>query len=100
LTSERITAERFELLDARGSLRLVTDAVHEDDALCLALASRALWARFPPRPAGGAHVGVWVRTRDVTVVGGTVCGWRGRGAWTTGRGQGRAQIGICGISPR
>jgi hypothetical protein len=63
LTSERITAERFELLDARGSLRLVTDAVHEDDALCLALASRALrdalWARFPPRPAGGAPDRPW-----------------------------------------
>ena len=39
------------LLDAHGSLRLVTDLVHEDDALCLALACRALrdalWARFP-----------------------------------------------------
>ena len=29
----------FALLDARGSLRLVTDAVHEDDTLCL-IASR------------------------------------------------------------
>jgi hypothetical protein len=49
-------AGRFELLDARGSLRLVTDAVHEDDALCLALTCRALrdtlWERFPRRPAG------------------------------------------------
>jgi hypothetical protein len=40
----------FGLLDARGSLRLVTDAVHEDDALCLALTCRALrdslWARY------------------------------------------------------
>ena len=48
----------FSLLDARGSLRLVTDAVHEDDALCLALTCRALrdalWARFPRRPAGDA----------------------------------------------
>jgi hypothetical protein len=44
----------FALLDARSSLRLVTDAVHEDDALCLALACRplrdALWARFPQVP--------------------------------------------------
>ena len=43
----------FSLLDARGSLRLVTDAVHEDDALCLALTCRALrdalWARYPRR---------------------------------------------------
>jgi hypothetical protein len=41
----------FALPDARGSLRLVTDVVHQDDALCLALACRplrdALWARFP-----------------------------------------------------
>jgi hypothetical protein len=29
----------FALLDARGSLRLVTDAVHEDDTQCL-IASR------------------------------------------------------------
>jgi hypothetical protein len=27
----------FVLLDTHASLRLVTDAVHEDDALCLAL---------------------------------------------------------------
>jgi hypothetical protein len=44
----------FALLDAHGSLRLATDAVHEDDALCLALACRALrdalWARFPQMP--------------------------------------------------
>ena len=73
----------FNLLDARGSLRLVTDAVHEDDALCLALTCRALrdalWARFPRRPAGDAHVGVRVRTRDAAVVG-TV----GRFAWARG----------------
>jgi hypothetical protein len=37
-----LLASPFALLDARGSLRLVTDAVHEDDALCLALACRAL----------------------------------------------------------
>ena len=44
----------FALLDARGSLRLVTDAVDQDDALCLALACRplrdALWARSPQVP--------------------------------------------------
>jgi hypothetical protein len=46
------------LLDSHGCLRLVTDAVHEDDALCLALTCRALrdalWARFPRRPASDA----------------------------------------------
>jgi hypothetical protein len=49
------TGSPLGLLDARGSLRLVTDAVHLDDVLCLALTCRALrdalWARFPPRPA-------------------------------------------------
>jgi hypothetical protein len=39
----------FELLDVRGSLRLVADAVHEDDMLCLALTCRALlWYKKPP----------------------------------------------------
>jgi hypothetical protein len=77
-------AGRFELLDARGSLRLVTDAMHEDDALCLTLTCRAmrdaLRERFPRRPAGcGAHAGARVRTRDAAVVG-TV----GRLAWARG----------------
>jgi Leucine-rich repeat (LRR) protein len=61
----------FALLDARGSLRLVTDAVHEDDALCLALTCRALrdalWARFPARPPGHAHAGKRLRTWDAAV---------------------------------
>ena len=50
----------FVVLDARVSLRLVTDRVHEDDALCLALTCRALrdalWVRFPSHgqlPKGG-----------------------------------------------
>jgi Leucine-rich repeat (LRR) protein len=56
-----LAASPFALLDARGSLRLVTDLVHEDDALCLALACRALrdalGARFPACPrAGGRRV--------------------------------------------
>jgi hypothetical protein len=46
-----LAASPIGLLEARGCLRLVTDLVHEDDALCLALACRplrdALWARFP-----------------------------------------------------
>ena len=64
---------QFSLLDARGSLRLVTDAVLEDDVLCLALTCRALrdalWARFPARLAGDANAGTRVRTRDAAVVG-------------------------------
>jgi hypothetical protein len=78
-----MTAGSFELLDARGSLRLVTDAVHEDDALCLTLTCRTLrdtlWARFPWRSAGGLHTGARVCMRDVAAVG-TV----GRLAWERG----------------
>ena len=64
----------FCLLDAHNNLRLVTDVVHEDDALCLALAYRALrdalWARFPRRLVGGAaRASTRVRTRDAAVVG-------------------------------
>ena len=78
-----LAASPFALLDARDSLPLVIDAVHEDDTLCLALTCRALrnalWARFPRRPAGDAHAGVRVRTRDAAVVG-TV----GRLVWAWG----------------
>jgi Leucine-rich repeat (LRR) protein len=66
-----LAASPFALLDAHSSLRLVTDVVHEDDALCLALVCRALhdalWARFPARPAGHAHAGKRLRTRDAAV---------------------------------
>jgi hypothetical protein len=56
-----LAASPFALLDAHGCLRLVTDVVHEDDALCLALVCRvmhdALGARFPACPrAGGREV--------------------------------------------
>ena len=65
---DALAASPFALLDKRGSIRFVTDVVHEDDALCLALACRALrdalWARFPVRPAGDAHAGKRLRTRD------------------------------------
>jgi hypothetical protein len=63
-TVDALAASPLALLDARGSLRFVTDLVHEDDALCLALVCRAmrdaLWARFPRRevlagPAGARH---------------------------------------------
>ena len=73
---------RFELLDLAhaASLRLITDVVNEDDALCLALTCRALrdalWARFPTRPAGDTHAGARVRTRNAAVV-----GTAGRLAW-------------------
>jgi hypothetical protein len=54
-----LAAFPFALLDAHGSLRLVTDAVHEDDALCLALACHAmrdaLGARFPACPRAGGR---------------------------------------------
>jgi hypothetical protein len=56
---DTMTSSPFALLDAHGSLRLVTDAVHEDDALCLALACRALrdalGARFPACPRAGCR---------------------------------------------
>jgi hypothetical protein len=48
--------------------------VHEDDALCLALACRplrdAMWARFSRRPAAGddAHAGKRLRTRNRALV--------------------------------
>jgi hypothetical protein len=74
-----LAASPFGLLDNRGSLRLVTDTVHEGDALCLALTCRALrdalWARFPARRTSGTRV----CTRDAAVVG-TV----GRLAWARG----------------
>jgi hypothetical protein len=68
---DALAASPFAVLDAHSSLRLVTDAVHEDDALCLALTCRALrdalWARFPARPAGHPHAGKRLRTRDAAV---------------------------------
>ena len=46
----------FRLLECHGLLRLVTDIVAEDDALCLALTCRALrdalFACFPQLPVG------------------------------------------------
>jgi hypothetical protein len=38
--ADPLKASPLALLDARSNLRLVTDAVHEDDALSLALACR------------------------------------------------------------
>jgi hypothetical protein len=67
-----LAASPFGLLDNRGSLRLVTDAVPVDDALCLALTCRALrnalWARFPAGPAGDAHAGTRLYTRQRALV--------------------------------
>jgi hypothetical protein len=69
---DALATSPFALLDARSNLRLVTDAVREDDALCLALACRALrdalWARFPRRLAGDAHAGRRLRTRKAALV--------------------------------
>ena len=52
-------ASPFALLDTHGCLRLVTDVVHEDDTLCLALVCRALrdelGARFPACPRAGGR---------------------------------------------
>jgi hypothetical protein len=66
-----LTNSPFGLLDAHSSLHLITDFVHEDDALCLALVCcalrDALWMRFPARPAGHPHVGKRLRTRDVAM---------------------------------
>jgi hypothetical protein len=57
--TDALAASPFALLDAHSSLRLVTDAVHEDDALCLALVCRALRdalrARFPACPRTGGR---------------------------------------------
>ena len=54
-----LAASPFALLDKYSSLHLVTDAVHEDDALCLALTCRALrdalGARFPACPRAGGR---------------------------------------------
>jgi hypothetical protein len=77
----------FALLDAHSSLRLVTEMIREDDALCLALTCRplrdALWARFPRVPCDRAKLngefatgckGTYaatttrLRTRDAVVV--------------------------------
>ena len=46
---DALATSPFALLDAHGNLRLVTDVVHEDDALCLALVCHAM------RDALGAH---------------------------------------------
>jgi hypothetical protein len=40
IMADPLAASPLGLLDARSNLRLVTDAVHEDDVLCLALACR------------------------------------------------------------
>jgi hypothetical protein len=56
---DALAASPFALLDAHSSLHFVIDIVHEDDALCLALACRAmrdaLGARFPACPRAGGR---------------------------------------------
>ena len=64
---DALAAGPFAVLDAHGSLRFVTDLVHEDDALCLALACRAmrdaLGARFPACPRAGGRAVARLATR-------------------------------------
>ena len=71
LIIDPLAASTFTLLDKHSSLRLVTDAVHEDDALCLALACRALrktlWERFPTWPAGDMHAGARLHAATTAV---------------------------------
>jgi hypothetical protein len=72
-STDALAASPFALLDARNCLRLVTDAVHEDDALCLALACRALrdalGERFPACPRAGGRA-VASRAANLTGQGG------------------------------
>ena len=60
-------AAAFGVLGEGDWLHLIIVAVHEDDALSLALTCRALrdglWARFLRRPAGDDHAGRRLRTR-------------------------------------
>ena len=60
-------AAAFGVLWEGDWLHLIIVAVHEDDALSLALTCRALrdglWARFLRRPAGDDHAGRRLRTR-------------------------------------
>jgi hypothetical protein len=60
----------FALLDAHSSLRLVTDVVHADNALCLALTCHALrdalGARFPACPRAGGGVVARLAARVTT----------------------------------
>ena len=70
---DRVQVESpFAMLDNSSALRLVTDLVSEDDALCFALTCRplrdALFARFTPLPAGHKHAGKRIRTRNAAVV--------------------------------
>jgi hypothetical protein len=73
MAMDPLATSTFALLDKHSSLRLVTDAMHEDDALCLVLTCRALrdilWARFPWWPTGDAHASAQVRPHGVVVVG-------------------------------
>jgi hypothetical protein len=56
---DALAASPFALIDAHGNLRLVIDAVHENDALCLALTCHAmrdaLGVRFPACPRAGGR---------------------------------------------
>ena len=70
MTADALAASPFGLLDAHSSLCLVTDAVHEDDALCLALTCRALrdalGLRFPACPRAGGRAVAELAARVTT----------------------------------
>ena len=67
---DALATSPFALLDAHGNLRLVTDVVHEDDELCLALVCRAmrdaLGARFPACPQAGSRAVAELAARVTT----------------------------------
>jgi hypothetical protein len=90
---DALAASPFALLDTHGSLRFVTDAVHEDDALCLALACRAmrdaLGARFPACPrAGGRAVAELAARVTADGVLDLSSNWRTRSIYGAGNGGG------------
>ena len=67
---DALATSPFALLDAHGNLRLVTDVVHEDGELCLALVCRAmrdaLGARFPACPRAGSRAVAELAARVTT----------------------------------
>jgi hypothetical protein len=95
-----------------SNLRLVTDAVHEDDALCLRLAYRplrdALWTRsFPRQPVGDADAGIRLRSTRKAALVATVArgrqhnycrGRQGADTWMCCSGRGRKAVAGAGVS--
>jgi hypothetical protein len=59
---DALAASPFAMLDAHGSLRFVTDMVHEDDAPCIVLACRALRSALRTRDVVMARLAAEVDT--------------------------------------